>query len=241
MIERAEMLAKLISLENGKALRDARGEVAYAAEFFRWYAEEAVRINGEFGIAPSRRQPHPRRIPADRRLRADHAVEFPGRDGDAQDRAGAGRRLHRHPEARHGNAADSICSGRALQRGRRPRGVVNVHHHHRRPGPSTAPCCTIRACASSPSPGRPKSAAHCCRGGETRAELLDGTRRQRPFIVFDDADLDAAVEGAMVAKMRNAGEACTAANRLYVQAGIYPRHSSRLDRAHGGAPRRTGH
>ena len=53
MIERKEMLAKLISIENGKALRDARGEVAYAAEFFRWNAEEAVRITGEFGTAPS--------------------------------------------------------------------------------------------------------------------------------------------------------------------------------------------
>ena len=53
MIERSEMLATLISLENGKALRDARGEVAYAAEFFRWNAEEAVRITGEFGIAPA--------------------------------------------------------------------------------------------------------------------------------------------------------------------------------------------
>ncbi len=53
MMERAETLATLISLENGKALRDARGEVAYAAEFFRWNAEEAVRISGEFGIAPS--------------------------------------------------------------------------------------------------------------------------------------------------------------------------------------------
>jgi succinate-semialdehyde dehydrogenase / glutarate-semialdehyde dehydrogenase len=53
MTERAEMLATLISLENGKALRDARGEVAYAAEFFRWNAEEAVRITGEFGTAPA--------------------------------------------------------------------------------------------------------------------------------------------------------------------------------------------
>ena len=53
MTERAEALAKLISLENGKALRDARGEVAYAAEFFRWNAEEAVRISGEFGLSPS--------------------------------------------------------------------------------------------------------------------------------------------------------------------------------------------
>jgi succinate-semialdehyde dehydrogenase/glutarate-semialdehyde dehydrogenase len=53
MLERAEWLAELISRENGKALPDARGEVAYAAEFFRWYAEEGVRLNGEISIAPS--------------------------------------------------------------------------------------------------------------------------------------------------------------------------------------------
>ncbi len=53
MIERKEMLAELISLENGKALNDARGEVAYAAEFFRWFSEEAVRLNGEMSTAPS--------------------------------------------------------------------------------------------------------------------------------------------------------------------------------------------
>src|SRR6201999_2428993 len=53
MNAKAEGLAELISLENGKALRDARGEVAYAAEFFRWYSEEAVRITGEYSYAPS--------------------------------------------------------------------------------------------------------------------------------------------------------------------------------------------
>ena len=58
-----------------------------------------------------------------------------------------------------------------------------------------------------------------------------------PFVVFDDADLDAALDGAMVAKMRNAGEACTAANRFYVQAGIYDAFARRPGRAHGGAAR----
>ena len=62
-----------------------------------------------------------------------------------------------------------------------------------------------------------------------------------PFIVFDDADLDAALDGAMVAKMRNAGEACTAANRIYVQSGIHDAFADGLDRAHGGADGRPGH
>ena len=61
MIERKEEIAELIVREMGKSLADARGEVAYAAEFFRWFAEEAVRIDGDLRTAPSGRQPHPGR------------------------------------------------------------------------------------------------------------------------------------------------------------------------------------
>ena len=89
----AERFAKLITLENGKALPDSRGEVAYAAEFFRWYAEEAVRNNGQHLDGAGVRRPHPRAAQAGRHRRAGDAVEFPRRHGDAQDRPGARRRL----------------------------------------------------------------------------------------------------------------------------------------------------
>ena len=100
MTEEAEALAHLIALENGKALPDARGEVAYAAEFFRWYAEEATRIPGEFRHTPSGSH----NILVDHEpigiSRPDHAVELPCRDGDPQDRPGARRWLHGDPETR---------------------------------------------------------------------------------------------------------------------------------------------
>ena len=102
----AERLAKLITIENGKALSDSRGEVAYAAEFFRWNAEEggaqprpalqrAVVGRARAGPAQARG-----------RRRAGDAVEFPRRDGDPQDRAGARGRLHGRAQARLRHAAD---------------------------------------------------------------------------------------------------------------------------------------
>jgi hypothetical protein len=80
MTERAEALARLIVLENGKALPDARSEVAYAAEFFRWYAKEAVRLGGMIEHTPLGRT-RSWSAPADRRLAPHHGVEFPGRHG----------------------------------------------------------------------------------------------------------------------------------------------------------------
>ncbi len=222
MVERSEMLATLVSLENGKALRDARGEVAYAAEFFRWNAEEAVRISGEFGIAPVRCEPNRRRLPAYRHLRPHHAVELPGRNGDPQDRASPCCRLHRHPEARERDAADGLCAcGPSTRRLACPPGVVNVLTTST-PGP------VIAAMLADP---RVRKLSFTGSTGVGRTLLAEAAKNviscsmelggNAPFIVFDDADLDAAIEGLMVAKMRNAGEACTAANRIYVQAGIH--------------------
>ncbi len=119
----AERLAKLITIENGKALSDSRGEVAYAAEFFRWYAEEAVRNIGSNSVAPSSRRAHLRAPQAGRHCRAGDAVEFPGGDGDAQDRPGARRRLSGRAQARVRYAAHhaglDADSGRGRRAGRR--------------------------------------------------------------------------------------------------------------------------
>ncbi len=107
MTERAEPLARLMVLENGKALPDARAEITYAAEFFRWYAEEAVRNEGALSVAPSGANRILVVPPAGRGQRADHAVELPGRDGHPQDRPGAGRGLHGGAQAGQGDAADA--------------------------------------------------------------------------------------------------------------------------------------
>ena len=95
MIERSDELARLIVAENGKVLADARSEFLYAAEFFRWYSEEAVRIPGSVRTAPSRYPPDTRHSPPGRHRRPGHAVEPSSCHGDAEDRAGGGRRLRR--------------------------------------------------------------------------------------------------------------------------------------------------
>jgi succinate-semialdehyde dehydrogenase/glutarate-semialdehyde dehydrogenase len=223
MIDRAEMLAMLISLENGKALRDARGEVAYAAEFFRWNAEEAVRIVGDFGIAPSG---------------GNHIVveyqpigicvlitpwNFPAAMATLKiaPALAAGCTVVLKPASETPLTAYALAT--LYKEAGVPDGVVNVITTST-PGPVT------NAMLGDP---RVRKLSFTGSTGVGRTLLAEASKNvlscsmelggNAPMIVFDDADLDTAVEGAMVAKMRNAGEACTAANRLYVQAGIYPR------------------
>ena len=221
MNEHAEELAHLIALENGKALPDARGEVAYAAEFFRWYAEEAARIPGEFRHTPS----------GSHHILVDHEPigiallitpwNFPA--------AMATRKIG--PALAAGccvilkPASETPLTAYAMARlGAQagvPDGVVNVLTTSDPAGVTNAILADPRvrklSFTGSTAVGRillaeaAKSVVSC-------SMELGGNA---PFLVFDDADLDAALDGAMVAKMRNAGEACTAANRFYVQDGIH--------------------
>ena len=217
----SERFARLITVENGKSLADSRGEVAYAAEFFRWYAEEAVRNIGEISRAPSSGarilvQHKPAGVAV-----LGHAVEFPGGDGDAQDRPGARRRLHDRPQARLGDAAHRARPGAGLRGGRRAGG--------RRQRPAVAPLGRggrrdaqdprVRVVSFTGSTEVGRKLLHAAADNVVRPVMELGGNA--PFIVFDDADIDAAVEGAMIAKMRNMGEACTAANRFYVHAGVH--------------------
>ncbi len=223
MIERAETLATLISLENGKALRDARGEVAYAAEFFRWNAEEAVRIVGELGIAPAG---------ANRILVEYQPIgicvlvtpwNFPAAMATRKiaPALAAGCTVVLKPASETPLTAYALAA--LYKEAGVPDGVVNVITTST-PGPVTA------AMMADP---RVRKLSFTGSTGVGRLLLAEASKTvlscsmelggNAPLIVFDDADLDAAVEGAMVAKMRNAGEACTAANRLYVQAGIHER------------------
>lgn len=221
MIERSEMLATLISLENGKALRDARGEVAYAAEFFRWNAEEAVRITGEFGIAPS----------GANRIIVDYQPigicllitpwNFPAAMATRKiaPALAAGCTVILKPASETPLTAYALAS--IYEEAGVPPGVVNVLTTST-PAPFSA---TILA------DPRVRKLSFTGSTGVGRLLLAEAAKHvvscsmelggNAPFIVFDDADLETALDGAMVAKMRNAGEACTAANRLYVQSGIY--------------------
>jgi succinate-semialdehyde dehydrogenase/glutarate-semialdehyde dehydrogenase len=228
MTSRASSLAKLISLENGKAYADALGEVTYAAEFFRWYSEEAVRGSGTVGTAPSGanrilvvRQPvgvcvlvTPWNFPAAMATR---------KIGPA---LAAGCTMVLKPAS--DTPLTALAMAALLAEAGVPDGVVNVLPSRRSGAVVSAmlhdPRVRKVSFTGSTEVGRVLLAAAADNVVNTSMELGGNA----PFLVFEDADLDAALEGAMVAKMRNAGEACTAANRFYVHASVADTFASRL-------------
>ena len=221
MIARADMLARLISHENGKALRDARGEVAYAAEFFRWNAEEAVRISGEYGLAPSGAN----RIIVDYQPMGIAVLITPWNFPAAMATRKIAPALAAGCTVILKPATETPLTAYALAdlyaEAGVPPGVVNVLTTST-PGPVT------NAMLADP---RVRKLSFTGSTGVGRALLSEAGKNviscsmelggNAPFVVFDDADLELALDGVMVAKMRNAGEACTAANRIYVQSGIH--------------------
>ena len=217
MTQEADYLAELISKENGKALPDAKGEVAYAAEFFRWFSEEAVRITGDFRMSPS----------GDKRILVTHQPvglsllitpwNFPA--GMATRKIGpaiaAGCTMILKPAGETPLTALAIVD--ILDRAGVPKGVVNL----------ILPTPTGPAIAKMLHDPRVKNLSFT---GSTEVgriilkEAADNVIRcsmelggNAPFVVMDDANIDEAVKGLMLAKMRNGGAACTAANRVYVQ------------------------
>ncbi|MGA1805032.1 NAD-dependent succinate-semialdehyde dehydrogenase [Rhizobium sp. HT1-10] len=230
MIERSEMLATLISMENGKALRDARSEVAYAAEFFRWNAEEAVRITGEFGIAPA----------GANRIIVDYQPigicllitpwNFPAAMATRKiaPALAAGCTVILKPASETPLTAYALAA--IYEEAGVPPGVVNVLTTTT-PGPVTAEVLAdprVRKLSFTGSTGVGRLLlAQAAQHVVSCSMELGGNA---PFLVFDDADLEASLDGAMIAKMRNAGEACTAANRFYVQSGIYDAFATGLSK-----------
>jgi succinate-semialdehyde dehydrogenase/glutarate-semialdehyde dehydrogenase len=228
MTARSAELAKLISLENGKALVDARGEVSYAAEFFRWYAEEAVRADGTVATAPSGAN----RILVVRQPVGVCVLVTPWNFPAAMATRKIGPALAAGCTVILKPASDTPLTALAmaaiLAEAGVPAGVVNVL-------PSRSSGKVVSAMlhdsrvrkvsfTGSTEVGRILLAQAADNVVNTSMELGGNA----PFLVFEDADLDAAIEGAMVAKMRNAGEACTAANRFYVSREIADEFASRL-------------
>jgi succinate-semialdehyde dehydrogenase / glutarate-semialdehyde dehydrogenase len=228
MTDQAEVYARLISLENGKALPDARGEVAYAAEFFRWYAEEAVRINGSVQTAPS----------GTNRIMVTHQPvgvcvlvtpwNFPAAMATRKiaPALAAGCTVVLKPAS--DTPLTALALAGTLAAAGVPAGVVNVVPS-RRSGPVVSamlhdPRVRKLSFTGSTEVGRVLLKEAADQVINTSMELGGNA----PFLVFADADLDAAVDGAMVAKMRNAGEACTAANRFYVESSVAEEFGQRL-------------
>ena len=228
MIDHAEALARLMVAENGKALQDARSEITYAAEFFRWYSEEAVRNTGEVVTAPSGtnrilvlRQPigvafliTPWNFPAAMLTR---------KIGPA---LAAGCSVVCKPAKETPLSALVIAA--ILDEAGAPPGVVNVIPSSR-PGPLTDAVLGDERVRKLSFTGSTEVGRMLLEKASSRVITcsmeLGGNA---PFIVFADANLDDAVAGAMLAKMRNGGEACTAANRFYVEESVSEAFIERL-------------
>ena len=153
---RAEDFALLMTLEMGKSLAESRDEVTYGAEFFRWFSEEAVRVDGALhGPRPTGR-PDPR-APSDLwAVPARHAVELPARHGHAQDRPGHGRRLRRRPEAGRPHPVDRAAAGRGPREAGRPGGGRERHPRRRGPARHRRRARGPDGCASCRSPAPPR-------------------------------------------------------------------------------------
>jgi succinate-semialdehyde dehydrogenase / glutarate-semialdehyde dehydrogenase len=228
IVDRTEELALLMTLEMGKPLAEARGEVRYAAEFFRWFSEEAVRIDGGLSTTPDG---------ANRILVMRQPVgpcmlitpwNFPLAMGTRKIgpavAAGCTMLLKPAPQT----PLSSLALARIMAEAGLPPGVLNVVPTSDAAG-LVEPLLRggqIRKLSFTGSTQVGRILLAQCADSVVRTSMELGGNA--PFIVFEDADLDAALDGAMVAKMRNMGEACTAANRMFVHRSVAGRFAARL-------------
>lgn len=228
IVGRTEELALLMTLEMGKPISESKAEIAYAAEFFRWFSEEAVRIEGRYAIPPAG---------AGRMLTMKQPVgpcilitpwNFPMAMGTRKigPAVAAGCTMVIKPAQQ--TPLSMLALAQILEESGLPGGVLNV----------------ITSSSSGSVMGPlikdPRARKLSFTGStEVGKKLIEQSAEQvlrvsmelggnAPFIVFDDADVDAAVEGAMIAKMRNIGEACTAANRFHVAGSVAGEFSEKL-------------
>lgn len=224
----AERFAKLITVENGKALSDSRGEVAYSAEFFRWNAEEAVRNLGSLSRAPSSGA----RILVHHKPAGVAVLVTPWNFPAAMATRKIGPALAAGCPVVLKPASDTPLTMLALmpilEEAGVPPGVVNVI-------PSRSSGKVVGAMLHDSRVRVVSFTGSTEVGRLLLKEAADNILKpamelggNAPFIVFDDADIDAAIEGAMIAKMRNMGEACTAANRFYVHEKVHDEFAKKL-------------
>jgi len=233
MLDHTDELASLIVREHGKPMADAKGEIAYSAEFFRWNAEETVRIRGEIGTAPSGANKIIVHHPPVGVVLMVTPWNFPAAmiTRKLAPALGAGNAVVIKPPREAPLTALRIAD--LLQEAGVPDGLINVV-------PTSTSGAWFDAAVDhrsvrmlsftgSTEVGRVLLRRAADRVLKTVMELGGNA----PFIVFEDADIDAAVEGAMVAKMRHSAETCTAANRFYAEAGIADEFTAKLAAAMG--------
>jgi succinate-semialdehyde dehydrogenase / glutarate-semialdehyde dehydrogenase len=234
--ERIDDLALLMTLEMGKPLAESRGEIAYAAEFFRHFAEEAVRINGGYQVAPAGGA----RFLVTRQPVGPCLLITPWNFPMAMGTRKIGPALAAGCTSVIKPASQTPLSILALADILReagvPDGVVNVvttTHSGQVMEPQIRSGKARKLSFTGSTPVGRLLLEQCADKVMRTSMELGGNAA---FIVFPDADLDAAVGGALAAKMRNSGEACTAANRLYVHADVLDEFSKRLAQQMGGLP-----
>lgn len=228
MLANSEWLARLISLENGKALADAKSEVSYAAEFFRWYAEEAVRLDGELNVSPSGAN---RIVVMYQPIGVSLLItpwNFPAAMATRKiaPALAAGCTCILKPAEETPLTAYAIAQ--IMLEAGIPSGVVNVIT-------TSEPAPVVKAMLHD---GRIRKLSFTGSTEVGRLLLREAADTvvncsmelggNAPFLVLDDANIGDAIGGAMIAKMRNGGEACTAANRFYVQRGVYEEFTRQL-------------
>ncbi|MBU6532887.1 NAD-dependent succinate-semialdehyde dehydrogenase [Streptomyces mayonensis] len=230
----ADELAGLIARENGKSWADAVGEAHYAKEFFRWFAEEAVRVPGDYRLSPA----------GDKRIVVDHRPvgvsllitpwNFPAAMATRKlaPALAAGCTTVLKPADETPLTAAYVVD--VLRRAGVPDGVVNLVTPLP-PGPAVKRMIDrpeVRKLSFTGSTEVGRELLHAC------ADSVVGTSMElggnAPLVVLPDADVEPAVEGALAAKMRNGGAACTAANRLYVHSSVHDGFVARLDAALAG-------
>jgi succinate-semialdehyde dehydrogenase/glutarate-semialdehyde dehydrogenase len=228
IVARSDELALLMTLEMGKALAESRAEIAYAAEFFRWFSEEAVRVHGRYMVNTTGKG----RILTMRQPVGPCVFvtpwNFPTAMGTRKiaPAIAAGCTIVVKPAQQ--TPLSMLALAQILEQAGLPGGVLNVITS-RRSGEVIEPLLKDQRTRKLSFTG----------STEVGRSLIEQSAQQvlrvsmelggnAPFIVFADADLDAAVEGAFLAKMRNVGEACTAANRFHVQESIAAEFARRL-------------
>jgi succinate-semialdehyde dehydrogenase / glutarate-semialdehyde dehydrogenase len=231
MVAGTEQLAALISWENGKSLADARSEAAYAAEFFRWFAEEAVRTEGEYGSSPAGGT---RTVVTHRPVGVAALVtpwNFPAAMATRKiaPALAAGCTVVLKPAGE--TPLTALAIARILSEAGVPDGVVNVVPTSSSPQVVTTwledPRVRKISFTGSTPVGRILLKQAADRVVNSSMELGGNA----PFVAAKDADVDAAVAGALVAKLRNGGQACTAANRFYVHADVVDEFTEKLGAA----------
>jgi succinate-semialdehyde dehydrogenase / glutarate-semialdehyde dehydrogenase len=225
---REDELALLMTLEMGKPLAESKAEIAYAAEFFRWFAEEAVRVDGRYAVAPNGKG---------RLLTMKQPVgpcvlitpwNFPMAMGTRKigPAVAAGCTMVVKPAGM--TPLSMLALAQVLEQAGLPAGVLNVVT-------TSSSGAVMGPLLQDPRTRKLSFTGSTEVGRKLIAQAADNVLRvsmelggNAPFLIFDDADLDAAVEGAMIAKMRNIGEACTAANRFHVAEPVAGEFADRL-------------